>query len=156
MGLGLFGARRPFRRADWLAGVVTLLDVLEEQLVYSAAPLAVLCEQLAVGNHTAGLPLVQEVAAGLRTGRLFEQALRQAVERQAAGGLLLPPERETLCLFAASVGRSGLEQQRACIRRCRDGLEKAHKSALSVAATQAPIWRMAGFAGGVSLALLLL
>ncbi len=80
----------------------------------------------------------------------------QAVDTQVAAGMLLPSEQQLLYLLAGSIGRSGLDRQSACICRCREGLERAQRMAATDAAAKAPIWRMAGLAGGVSLALLLL
>ncbi len=135
---------------------MAMLDVLADRVRFSAAPLVVLWEGLAQEENTARLPLVSEVADGLRRELSFEESVLSAMESQAVQGFLLLPEREALRLFAASSGRSGLAQQCEQIRRCRETLERVREAAATTASSQAPIVRMAGFAGGVCLALLLL
>ncbi len=151
--MGLYYARRLYRRADWLREVMALLDALEDRLAYTAAPLADLWRALATTAATARYPLVQDTAALLCDGVPFESAFTAAVERA------LPTpcgEREVLCVLGASLGRSGLSGQLTHIRRCREGLERLRQAACETAATRAPVYRMTGFSGGVCLALLLL
>ncbi len=156
LGLGLLWAHRLYRRVEWLGGVIALLEVLEDRLSFSAAPLPLLWNALLLNKHTAALPLVHQVAVGVEQGLSFETALLQAIEEAAAQGWLLVSEREVLVLLASSLGRSGLTQQLQHIRRCRVSVEQARQAAATIATVRAPLYRTVGIAGGVCVALFLL
>ncbi len=152
LGTGLYYARRLYRRADELRAWVVFCRLLADRLAYTAAPLADLWLSLSEERPGASLPLVQSVAAALRRDEPFSAVFIAAVDAAAVEDAL----RQALRTLGSALGRSGLEQQIGHIRHCQATLETLHEAALAQAAVRAPVYRMTGFAGGVSLALLLM
>lgn len=154
--MGLYYSRRLYRRAEWLRRCERLLDALSDRLTYTAQPLALLWQSLALNAATANYPLVADIADGLRQGRSFGEAFDAAVENAAKQALIQAPEQTLLRELGAALGRSDREHQRQSIARFHEQLADIRRSAEQIAGTRAQVYQMMGVAGGVSLALLLL
>jgi stage III sporulation protein AB len=156
VGMGLYYARRLYRRAEWLRRCERLLDALSDRLTYTAAPLATLWLSLADNDATAAYPLVEDAAAALRGGSSFAAALGDALDKAATQGLIQPPEQALMREVCATLGRSDRAHQRESIAHFREQLADVRRAAERQVGTRAQVYQMLGVAGGVSLALLLL
>lgn len=154
VGLGMYYARRLYRRAALLEQAARLLLALEQRMSCSCRPLSALCRELAPISAESPWALLTDTLSGLDKGKVFSEAFTGAVERQKAA--LTPEDRELLAEFACVCGRSGLNQQRAYFAAYRQRLEAACGQAREQAARRGQIYQTMGVAGGVCLALLLL
>ena len=153
-GLGLYYARRLYRRVTLLEQAIRLVDALDQRMAYSSRPLSALCRELAQSPTARSWTLLTDTQSALDKGDSFAAALTGAAERQAA--VLTPEERQLLAEFAAGCGRSGLRQQQVHCAAYRERLERCCREAREQAQRRAQVYQMMGVAGGVCLALLLL
>ena len=153
-GLGLYYARRLYRRVTLLEQAVRLVDALEQRMAYSSRPLSALCRELAGSPAARSWTLLTDTQSGLDKGEVFAAALTAAAERQQT--VLTPEDRQLLAEFAAGCGRSGLRQQQAHFAAYRERLERCCREAREQVQRRGPVYQMMGVAGGVCLALLLL
>lgn len=154
IGLGMYYARRLYRRVALLEQADRLLLALEQHMNCSCRPLSALCRDLAQNPATGPWELLTDTLSGLDKGEIFAEAFAGAVERQAAA--LTPEDRQLLSEFACGCGRSGLKQQQAYFAAYRQRLEAACRQAREQAGRRGQLYQTMGVAGGVCLALLLL
>ena len=154
--MGIYYARRLYRRAEWLRRCERLLHTLSDRLTYTAAPLAALWLSLAEDAATASYPLVEATADGLRQGASFAEAFGAALDKASASGVIRPPEQALMRELCTTLGRSDRVHQRESLARFREQLADVRHAAEQQASTRAQVYQMLGVAGGVSLALLLL
>lgn len=155
MGMGLYGACRLRRRAAYIQQTQRLLQALECQLPYTAQPLAVLWRRLADTEAYGDCRLLRDTAAELASVP-FDTAFAAAVERARTEGLLTSAGLSLLLEFGAGCGRYDLTRQTEHIRYYRRQLEDLAAELSRYAAAKGRLYRVAGLAGGVALALLLL
>lgn len=99
--------------------------------------------------------LLQNTAAGL-SEHPFGEAYEAALEQARAEGLLTEEGFSLLQEFGSGCGRYDLTRQTEHIAYCRQQLEDLGDELSRRGAVQGRLYRVAGMAGGVALALLLL
>jgi len=117
--------------------------------------MAVLWRQLADTEAYGDCRLLQDTVVGLASAP-FDAAFSAAVERARADDLLTPAGHSLLSEFGAGCGRYDLTRQTEHIRHYRRQLEDLGAELSRYAAAKGRLYRVAGLAGGVALALLLL
>lgn len=155
MGMGLYGAHRLHRQAAYIQQTVRVLQTLERQLPYTALPMTDLWRRLAASDAYDDCRLLRDTAAALPDVP-FSAAFGAAVERAEGEGLLTPAGCGLLTEFGAGCGRYDLIRQTEHIRHYRCRLEDLAQDLSLLAVTRGRLYRVAGTAGGVALALLLL
>ena len=117
--------------------------------------MSALWRQLAAEEAYGDCRLLQDAAVSLPT-MPFSNAYTAAVERARSAGWLTPAGYGLLMEFGAGCGRYDLVRQTEHIRhyrcRCEDLADELQRTAI----TEGKLYRTAGTAGGVALALLLL
>lgn len=156
LGLGLTCARRLRQRVNELCRIERLLEALCDRLLYSAQPLAALWQSFATDAVLCTYPLVQDTADELCKGVDFHTSFSRAIQKTVDAGRLMPAETALLMELGASLGHSGLDQQAQLIRYCAERLKSERQVANELATVRERIYPMMGFAGGVSVALLLM
>ncbi len=154
-GMGVYGAHRLHRQATYIQQTVRVLQVLERQLPYAALPMTDLWRRLAASEAYGDCRLLRDTAAALPDDS-FAIAFTAAVERAEREGLLTPAGRSLLAEFGEGCGRYDLLRQTEHIRHYRCQLEDLSKELSLSAVMRGRLYRVAGLAGGVALALLLL
>ena len=154
-GMGLYAAHRLLRQAEYLGQVTRLFQVLERQLPYTALPMSDLWRRLAELDAYADCALLRDTVTTLPDSS-FTSAYAAAVERAQRAGMLTPNGVALLTEFAADCGRYDLTRQTEHIRHFRLRAEELTALLEHRAAAQGKLYRTAGLAGGVALALLLL
>ena len=154
-GMGVYGAHRLHRQATYIQQTVRVLQALERQLPYTALPMADLWRRLAASEAYDDCRLLRDTAATLPDVP-FSAAFGAAVERAEQEGLLTPAGCGLLLEFGGGCGRYDMIRQTEHIRHYRCQLEDLSKDLSLTAMLRGRLYRVAGTAGGVALALLLL
>ena len=155
MGMGLYGAHRLRRQAQYIRQVCRLLQTLDQQMSFTALPIGPLWQQLAAQTAFSDYRLLQDTAVGLGTTS-FDIAFASAVEQAQTDGVLTPSGRQLLLEFGAGCGRYDLTRQAEHIRHYRRRLEELESTLDQQATVKGRLYRVLGLAGGMALALLLL
>lgn len=154
-GMGLYAGHRLHRQCVYIRQTARVLQVLERQLAYTARPMADLWRQLALSEAYADCALLQDTAAAL-ADQPFAVAFTAAVERAQTAGWLTPVGYSLLQEFGEGCGRYDLTRQTEHIHQYRRQLEDLAAALEGGAAVKGRLYRTAGWAGGLALALLLL
>ena len=153
-GLGLSASHHLNKQVSYLHGAVQLLQMLEQQVAYSAQPMAVLWQTLADSGSLSDCRLLQDTVSAMNE-QGFCTAFVQAVERAEAEDLVFPAARRLLLQFGDGCGRYDVVGQVEQIAHHRRGLAALEEQWQAQVATKARLYRVLGVAGGLALALLL-
>lgn len=154
-GLGWCASRQMTRRVADLGSIQHLMEVLLRQMTYTTRPVSQLWQQLAADEGPKRCFLVVQTAAYL-SRYPFAEAFRQAVEDAVGEGRLQAEEQQVLLSFSREWGQYDMERQTAQIRDCIRQLSHLRQEAAEQAKAKGKIYQVAGVAGGMALALLLL
>lgn len=154
-GLGLLAAHRLHSRAAFLGQTDRLLQALEQQVGYTAAPMSEVWHRLARWPSFRNMPLLRDTVAGLEE-HTFADAYVGAVETAAQRGLLTEEGRRLLLEFGEGCGGYDLVGQQRHIRHYQQRVAALQEQAAQEAALRGRLYRVMGPAAGVALALLLM
>ena len=115
-GLGLYYARRLYRRVTLLEQAVRLVDALEQRMAYSSRPLSALCRELAQSPTARSWTLLTDTQSALDKGDSFAAALTGADGRGCGSSRRIAPPIESG--WSAAAGRHGSRHSAGvrCIR----------------------------------------
>ena len=154
-GMGLWMAHRLHARGVFLEQTDRLLQAVEQQIAYTAAPMDTVWRQLAQWPHLQTVPLLVDTVAGL-DDEYFSVAFAAAVKTAAQRGLLTDEGRCLLLEFGAGCGGYDLEGQREHIRQYRCRVADLQMRTAQDAAVRGRLYRVMGVSVGAALALMLM
>ena len=154
-GMGLWMAHRLHARSTFLAQTARLLQAVEQQIAYTAAPMDAVWRRLALWPNFRNMPLLVDTVAGLDSDA-FSASFAAAVESAAERGLLTEEGRCLLLEFGAGCGGYDLAGQREHICHYRDRIAELQERAASDAAIRGRLYRVMGVSVGAVLALMLM
>lgn len=154
-GMGLWTAHRLHARGVFLEQTDRLLQAVEQEIAYTAAPMDAVWRRLSRWPHLQTAPLLIDTVAGLERA-CFSDAFSAAVESAAGRGLLTEEGRCLLLEFGAGCGGYDLEGQREHIRRYRRRVAELQARTAQDAAVRGRLYRVMGLSAGAALALMLM
>ena len=154
-GMGLWLAHRLQAQNRFLEQTDRLLQAVEQQIAYTAAPMDAVWRRLTVWPNFRSMPLLTDTVAGLNGG-CFTAAFSAAVETAAAKGLLTDEGRCLLLEFGEGCGGYDLEGQREHIRHYRGRIARLQQQTAADAAVRGRLYRVMGVSVGAALALMLM
>ena len=153
--MGLWMAHRLHARSTFLAQTDRLLQAVEQQIAYTAAPMDAVWRRLVLWPNFRRMPLLVDTVAEL-DDVCFSAAFSAAVESAAGRGLLTEEGRCLLLEFGAGCGGYDLEGQREHIRHYRHRIAQLQERAAADAAIRGRLYRVMGVSVGAVLALMLM
>ena len=147
----MFYAARLSRRVKVLSDLIRLTEAVLGKLSFSAEPVAAMWRRLGEEGERS---LLLRRSLGYMERMPVRESWQKAVEDTAGEGLILPEDEPLIKELGETMGTVGLAEQCAYLETYRMRLEQAEQRARRLADEKAPVFRMAGLAGGVCLALL--
>lgn len=154
-GMGLYASHRLHRRVLFLEMCDRLLQMLLQEMTYTAQPLPELWQRLAQSEPFSTFSLVQDTTAYWRDIP-FATAFAKAVQQAKDTGLVSPEAGEVLIAFAMGVGSTDLEGQTSHVNYHRMLLQNQLEEADRLWQEKGRMYRVLGPAAGMALALVLL
>lgn len=154
--LGLMAAGGLRRRVTSLDQLSRFMVRMADQIRYTAAPVEELLESAENSGEFADLPILGRICSKIRNGERVPDAWENAVEEDGRESGLTEGDRDLLRGFGSQFGRTDVEGQIANCRQYGDLLGQRLAEAREASAAKGRLYLTLGFAGGMSLALLLL
>ena len=155
IGRGFFASHRLCRRVVVVQQMRRMMQMLLQQVGYSARPMPELWRRMAELPLFAEFSLLQGTVGRLGTME-FSAAFSQAVEQALAAGELTETGCQLLLEFGAGCGRYDAQRQEQHIAHYRDRLGELEEELRREAWEKSRVYRVMGMAGGGALVLLLM
>jgi len=154
---GMLMAREYFRRPPELKSLLSSLQMLETEIIYSATPLAEALERVAAGSDKGVAGFFRRAArelgagAGCTAGEAWEKALAWYYTVNSLSGR----EMSILSSLGRALGISDREDQRKHLKLACEQLKREIARAEEEAAKNGRMWNYLGFCGAMAAAIIL-
>lgn len=153
---GLYSSTELSRRASSLERIGRLIEYIETQIRYTAAPVKEIIAKTASVEEFGALSFLQTACAGVQNGERPDTAWRGAVQSEGENCGFNATDRELLFDFGAELGKSDVEGQLSHCESFHRLFEDRLQSARSDVRIKGKLYVTLGVTAGLGVALLLL
>ncbi|AOY77062.1 stage III sporulation protein SpoIIIAB [Clostridium formicaceticum] len=151
--IGIIYANTFIERTKLLANVLSTLQMLETEIVFSATPLPELLSKVGKKSR-AEIGCILEATAeilGKKEGDLFSEAWRKAVERESVSTVFTKEDIQILLALGNTLGISDTHDQVKHIRLAMEEIKRNYELSIIVQNKSVRLYRNLGFLVGITI-----
>lgn len=156
MCAGIYASTGLSRRAASLERFGRLIDYIETQIRYTAAPVKEIIAKTASADEFSSLSFLKTASENIKSGKRPDEAWTGAVQSEGESCGFNASDRELLLNFGRDLGKSDVEGQLSHCEAFHRLFEDRLQTARSDVRIKGKLYMTLGVTGGLSVALLLL